>query len=403
MAVSFKLYALKRKTKINGETPIYLRITRNRKYRYISTGVSVDLKDWNPRTEEVRKSHRNYRSLNLKLRSIKDEAQNKADDLDDSELTISNVKGAIVEKNAMNFLYYGESFIQKLESEENFFEAKLTKVVLRNLSAFMNSKQFEFGDLTTKKIYDFRDYLAKVQGNNPKTINSKMKRLRRIFKQAYTEQLIVSDPFILYRSLTENKVHKVRLSREQIETISRLNLTKDSAKYHTRNAFLFSFYNAGIRFGDLCQLRWSNIVDNNLVYRMSKTGTPKMIPLSKPASDILNLYKTKKAKKTDFIFPFLDGQESNSSLMDIKRLISSKNAYTNKMLKQLATMAGIQTNVSFHIARHSFADFARKSKMNLYDISKALGHSDIKVTEQYLESFDNQSLTESMESMFGKA
>jgi integrase/recombinase XerD len=300
-------------------------------------------------------------------------------------------------------MYYGESFIQKLESESNFFEAKLTKVVLRNLSAFMNSKQFEFGDLTTKKIYDFRDYLAKVQGNNPKTINSKMKRLRRIFKQAYTEQLIVSDPFILYRSLTENKVHKVRLSREQIETISRLNLTKDSAKYHTRNAFLFSFYNAGIRFGDLCQLRWSNIVDNNLVYRMSKTGTPKMIPLSKPASDILNLYKTKKAKKTDFIFPFLDGQESNSSLMDIKRLISSKNAYTNKMLKQLATMAGIQTNVSFHIARHSFADFARKSKMNLYDISKALGHSDIKVTEQYLESFDNQSLTESMESMFGKA
>jgi site-specific recombinase XerD len=403
MAVSFKLYALRRKTKKNGETPIYLRITKNQKYRYISTGVAVELKDWNTRTEEVRKSHRNYKSLNLKLRNIKDEAQNRADEMDDSELTVSNIKGAIAEKIATDFIYYGESFVQKLESESNFFEAKLTKVVLRNLSAFMNSKQFEFGDLTTKKIYDFRDYLAKVQGNNPKTINSKMKRLRRIFKQAYTEQLIVSDPFILYRSLTENKVHKVRLSREQIETISRLNLTKDSAKYHTRNAFLFSFYNAGIRFGDLCQLRWSNIVDNNLVYRMSKTGTPKMIPLSKPASDILNLYKTKKAKKADFIFPFLDGQESNSSLMDIKRLISSKNAYTNKMLKQLATMAGIQTNVSFHIARHSFADFARKSKMNLYDISKALGHSDIKVTEQYLESFDNQSLTESMESMFGKA
>jgi site-specific recombinase XerD len=87
--------------------------------------------------------------------------------------------------------------------------------------------------------------------------------------------------------------------------------------------------------------------------------------------------------------------------MDIKRLINSKNALANKVLKQLAEMAGIQTNVSFHIARHSFADYARKSNMNLYDISKALGHSDIKVTEQYLESFDNQSLTDSMSKLFG--
>jgi integrase/recombinase XerD len=94
MAVSFKLYALERKKKKNGEIPIYLRITKNQKYRYVSTGISLDLKDWNANTEEVRKSHRNYKSLNQKLRSIKDEAQNKIDELDDSELTVSNVKDA---------------------------------------------------------------------------------------------------------------------------------------------------------------------------------------------------------------------------------------------------------------------------------------------------------------------
>lgn len=59
-------------------------------------------------------------------------------------------------------------------------------------------------------------------------------------------------------------------------------------------------------------------------------------------------------------------------------------------------MAGITKKLSMHIARHSFANIARQKKANVYDISKALGHSSIKITETYLSAFDTQSEDETM-------
>lgn len=53
-----------------------------------------------------------------------------------------------------------------------------------------------------------------------------------------------------------------------------------------------------------------------------------------------------------------------------------------------------------HIARHSFANIARQKNANVYDISNALGHSDIKVTEAYLSQFDYQSQDKTMAMVF---
>ena len=58
--------------------------------------------------------------------------------------------------------------------------------------------------------------------------------------------------------------------------------------------------------------------------------------------------------------------------------------------------AKIKTHISFHIARHSWADLARKKNMNLYDISKALKHSNLKVTETYFKGLDNENLNSEM-------
>ncbi len=56
--------------------------------------------------------------------------------------------------------------------------------------------------------------------------------------------------------------------------------------------------------------------------------------------------------------------------------------------------------LAFHILRHSFANIARQKNANVYDISNALGHSDIKVTEAYLSQFDYQSQDKTMAMVF---
>jgi len=72
----------------------------------------------------------------------------------------------------------------------------------------------------------------------------------------------------------------------------------------------------------------------------------------------------------------------------------------NRHLKTIATKAGIQASVSFHVSRHSFANYALKKGMDLYAISKALGHSDLKVTEEYIKTFDEELLDQSMNQLF---
>src|SRR5690625_1243027 len=74
MATSIHLF-LKDRKKQNGEYPIYLRITHNRKHKYVSTGLSLKKKYWNPEAEEVRRNHDNYKTLNEMLELKVNEAR----------------------------------------------------------------------------------------------------------------------------------------------------------------------------------------------------------------------------------------------------------------------------------------------------------------------------------------
>jgi integrase len=72
----------------------------------------------------------------------------------------------------------------------------------------------------------------------------------------------------------------------------------------------------------------------------------------------------------------------------------------NKYLKDIATKAEITKTITSHTARHTFADLARQKTDNIYNLSKTLGHSSLKVTEAYLASFDQQAVDDTMDSMF---
>lgn len=103
---------------------------------------------------------------------------------------------------------------------------------------------------------------------------------------------------------------------------------------------------------------------------------------------------------TAFIFPFLS---NDKRLDDPDRLycrLSSLTAMINLRLKKIALLADIDKKLSSHIARHSFADIARKKGMKIYDISKALGHTSLAITEKRLSGFDDDALEGAMERIF---
>ncbi len=81
--------------------------------------------------------------------------------------------------------------------------------------------------------------------------------------------------------------------------------------------------------------------------------------------------------------------------------ISSVNVAVNRRLKDLAALIETNVHLSFHVSWHSFADFACTSGVDLYPISKVLGHSNLKITETYLSSLDHSADDGALAQLFG--
>lgn len=397
---SVKTYLLKRREKTDGRIPVYIRITKAGKYSLQSTGISIDEKQWNPDKSEVRRNHPSYDVLNIKLQDEITRIRQVVNALP-PDATLEDIR-KVLDGNSkpVDFFAYTERFLIGLKNDKRYWANKHTCVTVGFFSEYLKTSDYPFNKIDHNTLEGFQRFLKDEKGNNPNTVHKHFQAMRRILVKALQDEVIQSNPFDRFKPDKRNKSEKARLSLTQVRSIEALELVPGSWLEITRDAFMFSFYNAGIRFGDVARLKWKHIIDGRLKYNMAKTGTGKNINLLNPALAILDKYRLNTPDKEAFIFPILSTGLDYSDEMFEKAQISSKNVIVNRNLKTLAYMAGIDENVSFHVARHSFADYARTSGMDIYNISKALGHADITITQAYLKSFDETSLDAEMNKLF---
>ncbi len=437
----------------NGDYPIFIRISLNRKSSYVSVGHSIPAGAWNPESSEVYES---MPSLTSKMKEsfskdqIKDFKKKQASiillpnaskinadirekhvDLDrlqkklsaNEELISAEILKTKVENKdssdifKQDFIAYIEEVSKRKFDSSQIRTSEKYSVLKRKLKAFWKDKPLPTEKLTTSFLKEFQMYLHK-EGSHQNYIHTNLKVLRTIIqKEAIREDKIIlpeKNPFIWFEMPKVLPSKKEKLDITEIHKMEALKLVSTDYLFHVRNAFVFSLYNAGIRIGDLLQLKWCNVSpEGRLEYYMGKTGKERSIKLLSQALNILKQYEPRKEKETDYIFPFLDNNAQYSKLIspaDFQKAspkllellfnkIESQISMYNAGLKQIALKAGIKKNISSHIARHSFADIARK-KVSVYDIKNMLGHSSIKVTESYLKSLDNDSMDEAHGSVF---
>ena len=129
------------------------------------------------------------------------------------------------------------------------------------------------------------------------------------------------------------------------------------------------------------------------------------------AREVLALYRTESSKPSDYIFPLLDSSAPYAKDTDIdtmpvdlkKALFSqvySRNTLLNRNLKKIAKDAGIDTTVTFHISRHTFASIARQKAVPSKVVQEALAHSSLQTTERYLHSFSTEEVGSALEKVF---
>lgn len=410
MSTTINFFLRTERTNSRGESPIYIRVTHDRKSSYWSLGLSVKEKDWNEEKQRIRRSHDSYKKLNHEIERIFTKAQNiklelRAEDNVSAKYIIKSLKGY----DSKNFFTYGEEYVDRLEESGSVRLSKQTNVVVNKIEKFHDDKSLLLNEIDNKFLSGLKAYMKKECGNAPNTIRKDLERLNRLFKEAKKDNLIKSNPIDDFELPKRQQSSKTALSLKQIKAIEKLDLDKSSRLWHTRNYFLFSFYNAGIRVGDLMKLKRENIYISDeeirLRYLMNKTrknSKPKWKNIKQlpQAIEILECYNFRDKDPEEYLFPILDTSKNLKDPSVFDRDKQSKTAMMNRDLDDIAGLADIEENVTTHIARHSFANFARKKGMSLYSISKALAHSNLKTTEQYLKSFDEEMLDTEMEELF---
>ena len=400
--VSFNIELNNKPIKGSKTHNLLLRITVNRTHVRIGLMYSATPGQFNPNgkgSNYIRASHPDHAKINQYIHDKITRAKDIVGEMEkNGDLINANaVKSKMQESKSNDFFLFASEYANEFLKGGNIASYKKYTSVTNSMKEYLESKPLLFEQIDAKFLSGYQNHLHSA-GKELTTIHGYLSKIRSLFNKAVRNGIIEhsANPFVNYK-LKQGIVNKDRLNEDEIAKIEKLNLEPGSLFWHVRNAFLFSFYNAGVRISDILTMTWDNILDGRLVYKMYKTGKPHSLILKEKPLAILELYKD---NGQSFIFPFLEDRYDYSDPMFLHNQIGSKTALINSYLKEIAVKTGIKKNVTTHTARHSFADIARKKTDNIYNLSKALGHSSIKITESYLASFDDEAVDDTLNKMF---
>lgn len=405
MNTTISIICYKSKTLSNGEHPLMLRITQNRKIKYKSLNISISEKHWDFK-KNIPKSNCPNKDLILKIiLKAKLEYQQK-----------------VLEKKANDEEFTATSLINETNDEikaktvEEFYQLTINELrekgQIGNSYAYLNSyntlKNFNKGkklDYTFSHIdvafcKKLEDWL-RSKGNKDTTLSYQFRTLRATFNKAIEAKIVSREknPFIEYKlSRFNTKTIKRALSKEDILKIINTDCSgKSKLRQLTHDLFSFSYLCGGISFVDIANLTCKNIVEGRLIYQRQKTHGNINLILSDKALEIIQKYNYY-CLQTSFLFPILHNKRHITPMQKNNRIHKICHQ-VNQELRLFAKELNINAEVTTYVARHSFATILKKSGVNIGIISEALGHQDIKTTQIYLSHFDNEQIDAAMQNL----
>lgn len=394
------------KARINseGQSPIYIRIEANNQRRYTSLKVYIKPRHWNADKGRVRKSHRRYESINDLIQTKVNEAEQSVLNLrvTGEDVTPSSVKKSIrpAKQSEIDFIAFGSEYVDELRRNGKVSTAHRYESILRKIRRYHGPNLY-FKDVNNAFLLDYQAFMVKDLGNAQSTRAANFRAVRTMVNKAARRGLIEPDKQLFEGiSFHEPGGAKRKLQAHEIEAIRAIDLEVDSPQWRSRSYWLVAMYLGGMRFRDVADLRVSAIQDGRLNYKMSKTAKHKNIDIPPAAQAIIDHYLSADASSSDRVFPILNGYNTSDPEL-MRRAVSSQNAYINRLLKEVAKLAGVFAGLSFHQSRHSFANMAIEAGWSVRKIQGALGHKDIETTERYLRALDAELAGNEMGKLFG--
>jgi len=307
---------------------------------------------------------RHYEFLNIYL--SKNREQNKE---------LLSLAESVRSKRELEIKHDHFGFIPTFKAKGNFvtYFEELKKTKPKNERAWGGAvnhlKKFtkgtiKFNAIDERWLEDFKKYLLKSL-NTQNSAHTYFSKINAGLNQAVRDKILIRNPANNVRKIGIKEVEKTYLTIDEIEKLAMTKCDNDEVK----RAFLFCCF-TGLRYGDVKELTWESIKGDGIQFRQKKTQGYEYFPLSKTARDIIQPKSNIVNLPTNKIFKL--------------PVIS----YTIKVLKKWCEYAGIKKNVSTHTARHTFATLSLKHGVDLFTVSKLLGHKQISQTQVYAKIVD---------------
>ena len=386
--ISILFYLKRVKVNAQGLAPIFQRITINGRRLENSTGKFVEPDKWHSEMSKMKGTSEEARSINGHLDNLKSK--------------ILNVEKSLIKKDIpVNFESFKNELSGKKERERMLIpifqehNRKIKELVgqeyapgtleryetsLKHTKNFLLWK-YNLTDINIEKIdhafvMEYEFYLRSERKCANNTAVKYIKNFHKIINQCLSNGWLNKDPFSNYKAKVKEVVRDF-LSEAEIEQMINKEFVSDRLEI-VRDIFVFSCF-TGLAYIDVKQLTLDNISlgidgDKWIFKNRQKTDTASKIPLLPMAQEIIDKYTEHPVCKNEKrLLPILTNQKMN--------------AY----LKEIADVCGIKKDLTFHIARHTFATTITLSNgVPLETVSKMLGHTSLKTTQHYAKILDKK-------------
>ena len=293
--------------------------------------------------------------------------------------------------DGVNSIY--EKHIQALNDEGRISTARSYQDSLTSMLSY--KKNLKVSQITPDFLKGYEKWMTD-NGRSLTTVGMYVRALRTIFNMAIENEVIDASkyPFKKYTIPAPQKISRT-LKKEEIKQIINYTAKRD-ADAVALDYWVFSFISNGMNFKDIALLKYGNINGDFLEFRRAKTkrttnnnSLPIMVPLDENLLYIIKKRGNKSKKKEDYIFPILKhGLTPLEEYDHIKTFVRN----TNKRLTRVGIELGLSLKVTSYVARHCFATIQKNNNAPLAYISEALGHSNLKTTQNYFGRFEDEGL-----------
>lgn len=385
-SLSVLFYIKRQKLLKNGEAPICMRITVNKRCVEIMVKRSIPIEQWNQTKECSKGKGRTGMELNHYLNSLRARIIQIHGELEmrEQEVTAGIIRDRFYGKEAVR------KMLLKIYQEHNdkcrsliggeYSQSTVEKfdTSLRCLHEFILSyykkEDIAVEDVNGEFIRNFEFWLKAERKLQNNSALKHLKNLKKIIRIALGNNWIRHDPFYGIHFRRE-EVQVEFLSREELEVLMKKELSIPRLE-QIRDVFSFCCL-TGLAFIDVKQLSHEHLIkDNNgaLWIRKARQKTKQMcnIPLLKPALKLIKKYENNPyCIKNDVLLPVISNQKMN--------------AY----LKELADICHIHKRLTTHVARHTAASVVfLANEVSIENVAKILGHSNIRMTQHYAKVLD---------------